>query len=88
MDQVIQPALDELRGRGTPYTGLLYAGLCLTASGPRVIEFNARFGDPETQAVLDRLATPLGGLLLAAALPATWPAPARCAGPRARRWPS
>jgi phosphoribosylamine--glycine ligase len=67
MDQVIGPALNELAGRGTPYTGLLYAGLCLTSSGPKVIEFNARFGDPETQPILDRLATPLGGLLLAAA---------------------
>jgi phosphoribosylamine--glycine ligase len=67
MDQVIGPALNELAGRGTPYTGLLYVGLCLTSSGPKVIEFNARFGDPETQPILDRLATPLGGLLLAAA---------------------
>jgi phosphoribosylamine---glycine ligase len=67
MNQVIGPALNELHSRGTPYTGLLYAGLCLTSSGPRVIEFNARFGDPETQPILDRLATPLGGLLLAAA---------------------
>jgi len=64
---VIQPALDELRRRGTPYRGLLYAGLSLTAAGPRVVEFNARFGDPETQVVLDRLASPLGGLLAAAA---------------------
>ena len=67
IDQVIGPALSELHARGTPYTGLLYAGLCLTSSGPKVIEFNARFGDPETQPILDRLATPLGGLLLAAA---------------------
>ena len=67
MAEVIRPVLDELRGRGTPYTGLLYAGLCLTSAGPKVIEFNARFGDPETQPILDRLATPLGGLLLAAA---------------------
>jgi phosphoribosylamine--glycine ligase len=50
-----------------PYVGVLYAGLALTAAGPRVIEFNARFGDPETQVVLDRLETPLAGLLLAAA---------------------
>jgi len=64
---VIQPALDELRRRGAPYRGLLYAGLCLTAAGVRVVEFNARFGDPETQVVLDRLATPLAGLLHAAA---------------------
>jgi phosphoribosylamine---glycine ligase len=67
MDTVIQPALDELRRRGTPYRGLLYAGLSLTSDGVRVVEFNARFGDPETQVVLDRLTTPLGGLLRAAA---------------------
>ena len=64
---VIEPALAELRRRGMAYTGLLYAGLCLTAAGPAVIEFNARFGDPETQVILDRLTTPLGGLLAAAA---------------------
>jgi len=64
---VIEPAIAELRRRGTPYRGLLYAGLALTAKGIRVVEFNARFGDPETQVVLDRLASPLGGLLRAAA---------------------
>jgi phosphoribosylamine---glycine ligase len=67
MAAVIRPALAELRRRGTPYSGLLYAGLCLTSAGIRVVEFNARFGDPETQVVLDRLVTPLGGLLEAAA---------------------
>ncbi len=67
MDRVIQPAVDAMARRGTPYRGLLYAGLALTAAGPKVIEFNARFGDPETQVVLDRLASPLGPLLLAAA---------------------
>jgi phosphoribosylamine---glycine ligase len=67
LDTVIRPAVAELRRRGTPYAGLLYAGLALTAAGIRVVEFNARFGDPETQVVLDRLATPLGGLLRAAA---------------------
>ena len=64
---VIAPALGELRRRGAPYSGLLYAGLALTSKGIRVVEFNARFGDPETQVVLDRLATPLAGLLSAAA---------------------
>jgi phosphoribosylamine---glycine ligase len=64
---VIEPALAELRRRGTPYSGLLYAGLCLTTRGLRVVEFNARFGDPETQVVLDRLCTPLGSLLHACA---------------------
>ncbi|HTW05612.1 MAG TPA: phosphoribosylamine--glycine ligase, partial [Streptosporangiaceae bacterium] len=67
LDTVIRPAVAELRRRGTPYSGLLYAGLALTAAGVRVVEFNARFGDPETQVVLDRLSTPLGGLLHAAA---------------------
>src|SRR6202030_2244979 len=56
-----------MRRRGTPYRGLLYAGLCLTSAGLRVVEFNARFGDPETQVVLDRLASPLAPLLAAAA---------------------
>ena len=56
-----------MRRRGTPFVGVLFVGLALTARGPRVIEFNARFGDPETQVVLARLDTPLGGLLRAAA---------------------
>ena len=67
LSAVIQPALAEMRSRGTPYRGLLYAGLCLTTAGIRVVEFNARFGDPETQVILDRLVTPLAGLLDAAA---------------------
>jgi phosphoribosylamine--glycine ligase len=53
--------------RGTPFVGLLFIGLALTSRGPRVIEFNVRFGDPETLVVLERLRTPLGGLLQAAA---------------------
>jgi phosphoribosylamine--glycine ligase len=53
--------------RSAPYRGLLYAGLALTSAGVKVVEFNARFGDPEAQVVLDRLATPLAGLLHAAA---------------------
>ncbi|WJV47716.1 phosphoribosylamine--glycine ligase [Streptomyces flavofungini] len=66
-ETVLQPTVDELRRRGTPFSGLLYAGLAITSRGVRVIEFNARFGDPETQVVLARLKTPLAGLLLAAA---------------------
>jgi phosphoribosylamine--glycine ligase len=64
---VLQPTVDEMRRRGTPFSGLLYAGLALTSRGVRVIEFNARFGDPETQVVLARLRTPLAALLRAAA---------------------
>jgi len=67
MAEVIQPAVDAMRRRGTPYQGLLYAGLSLTAAGIRVVEFNARFGDPETQVVLDRLASGLAPLLAATA---------------------
>lgn len=67
VETVLQPTVDEMRRRGTPFAGLLYAGLALTSRGVRVVEFNARFGDPETQAVLARLRTPLAGLLRAAA---------------------
>jgi phosphoribosylamine--glycine ligase len=67
IDRVAQPTIDEMAHRGTPFTGVLYCGLALTSRGTRVIEFNARFGDPETQAVLARLKTPLGGVLMAAA---------------------
>ncbi|MFI9307558.1 phosphoribosylamine--glycine ligase [Streptomyces triculaminicus] len=64
---VLQPTVDELRRRGTPFSGLLYAGLAITSRGMRVIEFNARFGDPETQVVLARLRTPLASVLFNAA---------------------
>ncbi|SFO35320.1 phosphoribosylamine--glycine ligase [Geodermatophilus obscurus] len=64
---VLQPTVDEMRRRGEPFSGLLYAGLALTSRGVRVVEFNARFGDPETQVVLPLLETPLAGLLHAAA---------------------
>ena len=67
-DTVLRPALHELARRGLQYRGVLYAGLMLTPDGPRVLEFNARFGDPETQVVLPRLTSDLVPLLLAAAL--------------------
>ncbi|MDN5692998.1 MAG: phosphoribosylamine--glycine ligase, partial [Micrococcaceae bacterium] len=67
MDRVARPVLAEMARRGTPFTGVLFCGLAVTAKGVEVIEFNVRFGDPETQAVLARLTTPLGGLLADAA---------------------
>ncbi len=79
VDDVVKPVAVEMVRRGCPFTGLLYAGLAITSAGPSVVEFNCRFGDPETQAVLALLQTPLGGLLhaaatgtLAAAAPLRW----------------
>jgi phosphoribosylamine--glycine ligase len=66
---VHQPVVDLLRERGTPFHGVLYAGIMLTADGPKVLEYNVRFGDPETQAVLPRLRSDLHELLTAAARP-------------------
>ena len=65
---VHQPVLDELARRGIPFQGMLYAGLMMTSAGPRVLEFNVRFGDPETQALLPRLRSDLLGALEAATL--------------------
>jgi phosphoribosylamine--glycine ligase len=67
LTKVLQPTIDAMAKRGTPFVGLLYAGLAMTSKGIHVIEFNARFGDPETQVLLPRLQTPLAQLLLAAA---------------------
>ncbi|GAA1801048.1 phosphoribosylamine--glycine ligase [Planosporangium flavigriseum] len=67
MASVVHPTLAAMRDRGTPFAGLLYVGLAITPDGPKVIEFNCRFGDPETQVVLALLETPLAGLLGAAA---------------------
>jgi phosphoribosylamine--glycine ligase len=67
VDEVVKPVAAELVSRGSAFSGLLYAGLAITSSGPAVVEFNCRFGDPETQAVLALLDSPLGTLLHAAA---------------------
>ncbi|MGV9367207.1 phosphoribosylamine--glycine ligase, partial [Amycolatopsis sp. NPDC003731] len=67
VETVVQPVADELVNRGAPFSGLLYAGLALTSDGPQVIEFNCRFGDPETQVVLALLRTPIAGLMHATA---------------------
>jgi phosphoribosylamine--glycine ligase len=63
MAEIVRPAVAGMAAEGMPYRGVLYAGLMLTASGPQLIEFNVRFGDPECQALLPRLMTDLGQLL-------------------------
>ena len=67
MRTVAQPTIDEMARRGTPFTGLLYVGLALTSRGTRVVEFNARWGDPETQPLLALLESPLSALFMGAA---------------------
>ena len=67
VDRVVQPCIDELARRGSPFIGVLYVGLALTRRGMQVVEFNARFGDPETQPLLELLQSPLGHVLHAAA---------------------
>jgi phosphoribosylamine---glycine ligase len=67
VERVHQPVLDELARRGTPFVGCLFAGLMLTADGPRVLEFNARFGDPETQVLMPRIEGDLLAALAATA---------------------
>ncbi|WP_421735035.1 phosphoribosylamine--glycine ligase [Cellulomonas sp.] len=67
VERVARPTIAEMARRGTPFSGVLYVGLALTSTGLKVVEFNARFGDPETQVVLARLVTPLAGVLLASA---------------------
>ena len=63
-EKVLAPMIAEMAARGTPFVGLLYAGLALTDDGIRVIEFNARFGDPETQVLIPRLKTPLSNTFI------------------------
>ncbi|OBB48274.1 phosphoribosylamine--glycine ligase [Mycobacterium sp. 852002-51961_SCH5331710] len=79
VDDVVKPVAAELVARGSSFSGLLYAGLAITSQGPAVVEFNCRFGDPETQSVLALLETPLGRLLYAAAT-------SRLAGEPALQW--
>ena len=87
LDTVAHPTVQEMSRRGTPFKGLLYIGLALTSRGVRVVEFNARFGDPETQpllALLDQEASPLSALLMGAA---TGTLAVRAAAGLARRAP-
>jgi phosphoribosylamine---glycine ligase len=64
IDEIVQPTVSAMKQEGTPFTGILYAGLILTKEGPKVIEFNARFGDPETQVILPRLQNDLADLII------------------------
>jgi len=75
MADAVEPTLAALRGRGIDYRGVLYCGLMFTPGGPRVLEYNVRFGDPETQVVLPRLTSDLGELLAAAAAGRLGPEP-------------
>ena len=65
--QIIMPTLAQMQAQGTPFIGLLYVGLALTSTGPKVVEFNVRFGDPETEPLLSLLESPLASIMLAAA---------------------
>ena len=67
IDEIVRPTIDALRAEGTPFVGVLYAGLMLTAQGPKLIEYNARFGDPETQVLMLRYEGDLAALMLATA---------------------
>jgi phosphoribosylamine--glycine ligase len=78
MDRVIQPTLDRMRAEGTPYTGFLYAGLMMTADGPKVLEFNVRLGDPETQPLMHRMESDLLATLVDGAAPRWKPDPSVC----------
>jgi phosphoribosylamine---glycine ligase len=73
MNKAVGPTLRELAGRGVEYRGVLYAGLMLTQTGPKVVEYNVRFGDPECEVVVPRLQTDLGELCRAAAAGTTLP---------------
>lgn len=83
MSEVVHPTLERMREQGTPFSGLLYVGLALTSAGPRVVEFNARFGDPETEVVLPLLQGPFAQVLLAAATGRLADAPTLTVGPGA-----
>jgi len=95
MAGIIHPVLEEMRRRGAPFTGFLYAGLMMTASGPQVLEFNVRLSDPEAQALLHRLDVDLGELLWSAARgtladrPLAWlPEPSVCVVMASRGYPA
>ena len=87
VDRFVRPTLDELRRRGIDYRGVLYTGLMLTPEGPKLVEFNVRFGDPDSQVVLLRLTSDLAALLASAAAGHLGPSPPRETMPRCSSWP-
>ena len=86
IDQVVSPVIDGMRAEGTPFAGFLYVGLMLTPQGPKVIEFNVRFGDPEAQVVLPMLDGGLADLLMAAATGASMASAPASATSRTWAW--
>lgn len=78
IDRIMLPAIRQMQKDGTPFTGFLYAGLMMTADGPKVLEFNVRLGDPETQALMYSFEGDLGELLNGDASAAAWPSPSAC----------
>jgi len=87
IDIVIRPSLRQMVVEGTPYTGFLYAGLMMTAQGPKVLEFNTRLGDPETQVIIHRMASDFGDVLLDGASMEWKPDPSVCVVMAARGYP-
>jgi phosphoribosylamine--glycine ligase len=86
MDSIMQPAIAHMKSEGNPFTGFLYAGLMMTASGPKVLEFNVRSGDPETQALMYTFDGDLGEVLMGEATP-QWGAPSVCVVLAAQGYP-
>jgi phosphoribosylamine---glycine ligase len=88
MDTIIQPSLDQMRAEGAPFAGFLYAGLMMTADGPKVLEYNVRLGDPETQCLLHRLDGDFAAVLLGEAEPVWRPEPSVCVVMAAAGYPA
>ncbi|MBM3814969.1 MAG: phosphoribosylamine--glycine ligase [Acidimicrobiia bacterium] len=87
LGEIIHPTLEQMKADGTPYTGFLYAGLMMTSSGPKVLEYNARLGDPETQALMHRLDSDLVAVLLDGHKPQWRPEPSVCVVVAAHDYP-
>src|SRR5579875_2015503 len=87
MERIMLPALYQMRKEGTPFTGFLYAGLMMTADGPKVLEFNVRLGDPETQALMHSMRGDFAEFLIGNASAVSWPTPSVCVVMAAQGYP-